>query len=161
MLPTDETRAALALRQAALVNALISGGEPPPGFDSQRLLAAAESLARKRRGPRRGPGRDWAHALGNEVPTSISPPTPAALPLPSEGGPLADGFGFTRWLSGRGCLPEAGRMEVMAVGLRYRCIPAGLAGRRWPSLRVAWSRQSRRVMIAVRIPRVGERWFSV
>ena len=156
----DEVRASLALRQAALVNALISGGEPPPGFDSQRVQAAAESQARKRA---RSAARAWpglAHALGQKFDEHFAAYA-AASPLPGNGGPLADGHGFARWLSGCGWLPEAGRREAMAVDLRYRRIPSGLMRRRWPTLRVGWSRQSRRVTVAIRFPGVGERWFSI
>ena len=40
----------LAARQAALVAALVAGGELPAGFDPARLRAATEALLRKRAG---------------------------------------------------------------------------------------------------------------
>jgi hypothetical protein len=159
MLPLDEKRTSLALRQAALLNALVSGSEPPPGFDAQRVVAAAESLARKRA---RSAARAWpglAYALGEKFDERFACYA-AASALPLKGGPFADGHGFARWLSSRGWLPEGGRLEVMAVDLRYRRVPAGLVRRRWPTLRVGWSRPSRRVTIAIRLPAIGERWFS-
>jgi len=48
MSSSEEVRASLALQQAALVNALVTGCAPPAGFDPHRVRAAAESLARKR-----------------------------------------------------------------------------------------------------------------
>ncbi len=50
MHPSDEIRSTLALRQAALVGALVSQRAPPPGFDSVRIRVAAVSLIRKRAG---------------------------------------------------------------------------------------------------------------
>ncbi|MEE3851145.1 hypothetical protein VZC37_12425 [Gordonia sp. LSe1-13] len=38
----------LARRQAALVRALVDGGDPPAGFDPGAVAAAAEVLRRKR-----------------------------------------------------------------------------------------------------------------
>jgi hypothetical protein len=40
----------LAERQAAVVAALVSGAPAPPGFDQQRVRAAADALLRKRAG---------------------------------------------------------------------------------------------------------------
>ncbi|QJY46615.1 hypothetical protein [Pseudonocardia broussonetiae] len=40
----------LAARQAALVEALVAGGPPPPGFDATRLDATRCALLRKRAG---------------------------------------------------------------------------------------------------------------
>lgn len=40
----------LAERQAALVRALVAGGEPPPGFDPAALEATSRALLRKRAG---------------------------------------------------------------------------------------------------------------
>lgn len=40
----------LAARQAALVDALVAGGPPPPGFDTARLDATRRALLRKRAG---------------------------------------------------------------------------------------------------------------
>ncbi len=159
MFPTNETRASVALQQAALINALISRGEPPPGFDPQRVMAAAESLTRKRA---RSAARAWpelAHAMGETFGKQFTAYA-AASPLPGKGGQLADGYAFARWLASRGCLPDAGRLEKMALELRYKPLPAGLVRRRWPTLRVAWSGQSRRVTLAIRLPRIGERWLS-
>jgi hypothetical protein len=159
MVPSDQTRASLAQRQAALVNALVTASEAPPGFDSRRVLAAAESLARKRA---RSSARAWpslALALGPEFDERFAAYA-SATPMPAKGGPLADGYGFARWLSARGWLPEAGRLEAMGVELRYRRVRAGLLRRRWPALRVMWSRPSRRLTLAFRFPSIGERWFS-
>ena len=60
----------------------------------------------------------------------------AATRPPRHGGPLADGRAFARALADWGELPEAARVEVMAVNLRHAPRPTGsprAAGRRWPS----------------------------
>lgn len=46
-----DARSRLAAAQAALLDSLLDGTQPPPGFDPKRLEAAAAVLARKRRRP--------------------------------------------------------------------------------------------------------------
>lgn len=160
MFPRDESRTSLAIRQAALVDALISGRAAPPGFDSQRVLAAAESLARKRA---RSVLRAWprlAYAMGPEFGLRFAEYA-AASSIPEKGGPLADGHAFARWLRAHDRLPDAGCLELMAVALRYRRVPAGLVRRRGPVLRMAWFHASRRIILAVRLPSLGERWLHL
>lgn len=155
MPPSAEARARLAAQQAALVTALMAGGAPPAGFDVTRLRAAADSLARKRAG---AVARAWAglaRALGRrfgELFTAYA----EMSPLPREGGPLADGRAFARWLARRGELPQAGRLQALAVDLRYSEDRDGLVPRRWPACRFAWLGQPRRLIVAVWLPRLGE-----
>src|SRR5262249_47239747 len=142
-------------QQAALVDALLGKG-PLPGFDESRLRAAAESLARKRR-------RAVAHAWPGLV-SALSEHFTAyasATPLPANGGPLADGRALAPWLAKRGALREAAWEQVIAVDLRHATTPAGLVPRQWPSLKVALLRQPRRVVVGVRFPRMGEKWWAL
>jgi hypothetical protein len=154
-----ETRARLAAEQATLVAALVGRGAAPPGFDAWRVSVTAAALARKRA---RAAARAWpglARALGRRFGEVFAAYADAA-PLPREGGPLADGRAFARWLAARGELPEAGRLQALAVDLRYADNPDGLTPRRGPALRAAWLRQSRRLIVAVRLPWLGEHWLS-
>ncbi len=80
---------------------------------------------------------------------------------PRLGGPLADGRAFARWLSQSQKLPDAGRVESLAVDLRYRSTPQGLVPRRGPALRFALLHRERRLVIAVRLPWLGERWLTI
>lgn len=128
-----EARARLAAEQAALVAALVGRGAPPEGFDARRVGLAAASLAWKRA---RAAARAWpglARALGGRF-GKVFAAYAGAAPLPRQGGPLADGRAFARWLAARGKLPEAGRLQALAVDLRYANNPDGLALRRGADL---------------------------
>lgn len=155
-----EARVRLASEQAALVAALVAGGEAPAGFDAARLAAAAASLARKRA---RAVARAWpglAKGLGDRFGTWFAPYA-AVIPLPREGAALADGRAFTRWLAARGELPEAGRLQALAVDLRFAASPRGLVPRCGPALRAALLERPWRLVVAVRLPGLGERWLSL
>ena len=155
-----EAQARLAAQQAALVSALMGEGELPAGFDAKRLGAAVASLARKRR---RAAARAWpaaAQALGDRFDERFAAYA-ASAPPPREGGPLADGRAFARWLAARGELPEAGRLQALAVDLRYAKTPGGLVSRRWPICKAAWLDRSRRLIVAVWLPWLGEYWLRI
>lgn len=160
MSQSAETRARLAAQQAALVAALMTQGEPPPGFDEVRLHAAANSLERKRA---RVAARAWPSltpALGQRF-DELFAVYARAVPAPRENGPLADGRAFASWLAAMGELPEAGRLQALAVDLRYRSHAQGLALRRWPILKTAWLPASGRLVVALWLPWLGERWWSL
>ena len=155
-----EARAQLAAQQAVLVRALMARGELPPDFDVVRLRAAAASLARKRA---RAMARAWpglARALGRRFDGLFAAYAEAAT-LPRQGGPLADGRAFAHWLAARGELPQSGRLQALAVDLRYIGSPDGLGVRRGPACKAAWLHQSRRLIVAVWLPWFGERWLSI
>jgi hypothetical protein len=150
-------RAELGRLQAALVDTLAGAAPPPAGFDPVRLQAAARSLAAKRR---RAVARAWPNltaALGDRFGGRFAS-FAAQTPLPRWGGALADGHAFARWLLARQGLPEAGRLELLAVDLRYRTRADGLVPRRGPSVRIALLRRPRRLVVALRWPGLGEYW---
>jgi hypothetical protein len=154
-----DARADLAARQAELVAALAGRVAPPAGFDVGRLQAAASSLATKRL---RAVARAWpgvAAALGDRFGECFRA-FAGTSPPPAAGGPLADGRAFLRWLAAREELPEAGRLQALAVDLRFAEGPNGLAPRRWPALKIALLRNPRRLVIGLRLPWLGERWLS-
>lgn len=133
----------------------LSGTPRPPGSVAH---TAAQSLAIKRR---RAAARAWpdlAAALGDRFPERFAD-FAAGTPLPGRGGALADGRVFAVWLRRRGELPEAARLELMAVDLRYRAQADGLVARRGPSFRVALLRQPRCLVLALRWPGLGEWWY--
>lgn len=155
-----EARSRLAAEQAALVGALVAGEEPPAAFDAARVRAAAASLADKRA---RSLAQAWPElhsALANRFAARFAE---FALlhELPRDGGPLADGRCFARWLAAQGELPDEGRLEALAVDLRYRSVPAGLRPRRLPAGWIAWFGTARRLIIALRLPGVGECWLRL
>jgi hypothetical protein len=142
------------------VSALVAQEELPAGFDAVRLRVAAASLARKRA---RAAARAWpglARSLGRGF-GELFAAYAEAVPLPRDGGPLADGRAFARWLAARGQLPEAGRLQALAVDLRYAGNADGLLPRRWSTCKTAWLPQSRRLIVAVWLPWHGEYWLSI
>ena len=88
-------------------------------------------------------------------------------PLPPAGGPLADGRAFARALARAGRLPDEGRVEALAVDLRYKRCRAGSSGLAPRSrgsfvLRTAvLARPRRRLILAARLPLLGERWLTL
>ena len=153
-------RTQLAAQQAAVVTALVSNGIVPDGFDAQRLHVAAESLLRKRC---RAAAQAWpslARDLGSGFRERFAN-FAATTPLPSLGGPLADGREFADWLGKQGPLSEAAELQRLAVDLRFARTAAGLKPRRTATIQLAWLSQPRRVVIALRWPRFGERWFTI
>lgn len=155
-----EERARLAAAQAELVAALVAQGPPPPGFDAERLRVAAGALAQKRQ---RELAQAWprlVQGLGASWPSSFAT-FAAAVPLPREGGPLADGRAFAAWLEKKESLPEGGRLEALATDLRYRRCADGLLPRRGPAVRVAWLGRSKKLVLALRWPGLGERWLRL
>jgi hypothetical protein len=157
---STEVRAELAARQTALVSALVAGGEAPEGFDAARLQAAAAALGRKRA---MAMARAWptlAQALGQRFRERFAAYA-GSTPLPGKGGPLLDGRTFARWLEARGELPEASRLEALTVDLRYAVSPKGLVPRRGPALKAALLHRPWRLVVAVRVPWLGEHWLSI
>ena len=153
-------RARLAAEQAALVRALVEHAPPPAGFDPARLTLAAESLGRKRicAVARAWPG--LAGALGPHFSERFAA-FAATSSIPHSGGPLADGRAFARALARDARLPDAGRIESLAVDLRYSSGPSGLKPRRGPAIAVALLTTPRRLVVAVRLPWLGERWWTM
>jgi hypothetical protein len=157
---SPDARARLAARQEQLMRALMEQGPGPEACDTARLRATAEALASKRA---QAVARAWpglAADLGEGFRERFDL-LMAQVPLPHAGGPLADGRTFARLLARRGELPDAGRLEAVAVDLRYLPWKGGLVPRR--GIALAWTqlREPRRVVVGLRLPWLGERWFTL
>ena len=158
-MPVD-TRARLAQEQAALVTALAGHAAAPPGFDLDRIHAAAASLANKRR---RAVARAWpvlAESLGDRFAERFDGYAQSA-PLPRLGGPLADGRAFLRWLEAMGEMPEACRLPALAVDLRYRSVATGLVPRRGFAFKTTVLSTQRRLIVGLRLPWLDGHWVSL
>jgi hypothetical protein len=114
-MPSVDARVELAVRQGALVDALVAGAPVPPGFDERRVAIAAAALQDKRT-------REVAHAwpalaasLGSDFSARFG--TYARLnAAPIEGGPWADGLAFvTNAVARRELEPAARAMRDRAV----------------------------------------------
>jgi hypothetical protein len=157
---STEARQRLAARQAELVCALAGKGGAPSGFDAARLHAASVALARKRRSV---VARAWPAlpaALGEHYAERFDAYA-QTTPLPRVGGPLADGRAFLRWLAAAGVDVAAFSLPALAVDLRYRTIEDGLVPRRGPALKATIVRAPRRLVIALRLPWLGDTWLSI
>jgi hypothetical protein len=156
----SDSRNRLATQQRALIGTLVSREAAPHGFDAARVAAAAEALFRKRM---RGVAKTWpnlARSLGESFPLEFAA-FAAKRPLPRQGGPLADGLAFARHLVHASALPDAGCMELLAVRLLYRPNRNGLLRRRGPAIVFQFLGQARRLVVGIRFPFIGQRWFSL
>jgi hypothetical protein len=82
-------------------------------------------------------------------------------PLPRDGGPLADGFAFARSLADAGELPDQGKLEALAVELRFVSTANGLVRRRGPALKASLVEHPRRLVLGVHLPWLGMKWFAI
>jgi hypothetical protein len=140
----SDARSRLAEQQADLVRALVGGGEPPAGFDAERLRLAARSLVNKRL---REVERAWpalARCLGERWPEQFTA-FARITPPPAEGGPLADGLAFARTLP-QGDLDDEARAERFFAQLHRARLP----------LRMVWLPRTGRLVLGVRLP-----WLAV
>lgn len=116
---TSDARARLASDQAALVQTLGGTAALQPGFDARRVRLAGTMLAHKRH---REVAKAWpatARALASGFAQAFGAYA-EAHPLPSEGGPAADGRAFVR------CLPQPLPAAIARERLAYDCTRGGL-----------------------------------
>ncbi len=157
---TDTARERLARAQTELVRALVAQGPIPAGFDEARVRAAARSLVNKRR---QTLARIWpslAKAVGDSYAKEFTRYA-EGQPLPPCASPRADGRAFLQWFEMQGPLTDAMRIEAIAFDLRFAVAPRGLRRRYGFALKFARLRETRKLLIAARIPWLGERWWGV
>ncbi len=110
------SRAELAARQAALVAALVTGGEAPYGLDLGRLAVARKALLRKRAGEVAAAWPWLAASLGQGWTASC---TVWAAGRPSHGS-LRDGWDLARDLAAARRLAPLGQEELAAREVTWR-----------------------------------------
>ncbi len=129
-------RSAYAVRQAQLLDALLRGGDVPPGFVAAQADAAGSALRCKR-------GRAVAHAwpaLALSLGKAFDARFDAFTRTASAGGevsgdPLRDGLSFARWLRAAGTpLDDDVRVEILLAraALRRRGVWVSVARLRQP-----------------------------
>jgi hypothetical protein len=143
-------REAYAAQQAQLLDALLRGGDPPPGFVAAQADAAGRSLRRKRG---RAIAKAWP-ALALDLGATFDARFDAfarAVDAPPSGHPLEDGLSFARSLARADGAPRLGddaRAEhlLARAALRRHGVFAG----------AAWLLTPRpRLLVAVRLPALG------
>jgi len=128
----------LAEQQAALIAALTCTGDVPPGFDPVRVRAAASALAFKRA---RAVAQAWPGVrvmLGDDFRNRFAAYASTAS-LPQNGGPLADGRAFVRYLAA--WMPLSDDITLQALSFDQ--------SRSWLRMRFAWLRDAGCVMVAI------------
>lgn len=105
---TDEARNRLADAQAALVHALVGGGEAPPGFDATRIDRQATALRSKRRRVIARLRPDVELALGTDFAVQFDVWARAHPQLTGHCA-SSDADEFAAWLVSGGHLAEPGR----------------------------------------------------
>jgi hypothetical protein len=155
---SELARERLGRLQAELVRALVAQGPTPPGFDEKRLRAAAHSLVSKRR---EALERAWPSLTESLRDSFVEKFTnyAEAEPLPACAVPLADGRAFLRWLDARAPLSDAARVEGLSFDVRFVVTATGLRPRRGFALRWVRLLEKPGLVIAVRVPWLGERWW--
>ena len=166
----SQRRARLLHQQAELLRALVYRQRIPPEFDASRLQAAARAMARKRCHEAAKAWPALVHWLGEDFPRRFAAYAQIS-PLPSEGGPLADGWAFVNSLAWSERLPDEVRHARFVIGLRYAWRPKGLRPRRGPAFKILLLRQSPHLFLGlhwplnptdstVRIKVVGVTWIK-
>lgn len=109
-MPADPAaaRARLAADQQALLAALVTGGEPPAGFDAQRVRIQAGALLAKRTRVAAHHHPWLAAALGSHYAAAFAGYA-AVHPLPAGGTSRTDAASFEAHLAARGTLPRRPR----------------------------------------------------
>jgi len=156
----DVARSSLAAAQAELIRALAGGSAAPDRFDAARFQVAARALVSKRS---RAAARAWpglSGTFGEQWRQQFRAFT-QTCPLAREGGPLADGYAFARFLQRAGKLPDEGRLEALAFDLRYRQCAGRFRPRRGVAARACLLGRPRRLVLAIRLPFLGERWLNL
>lgn len=151
-------RARLAAQQAALVRSLVTADAPPSGFDTQRVKIYGNQLAEKRLV---GVSVVWiqlTRSLGDRY-RPLFRAYSREFAHPRWGHGLVDGLLFARWLDRLGLLTNEGRMEKLEVELRSRAAGRHRVARRGPAFGVTLLTKPRRIVIAFRLPWIGEKWF--
>jgi hypothetical protein len=147
---SDEARARLAARQAELIWSLVGLGAAPVGFDVDRVQAAAQALAMKRR---RAALRAWPGLAVLETRFAEQFQAYAEIyPLPEVGGPGADGRAFVRYLSVIDAVPDDVLLDALEFDLRMS--PRWLPAVKWVRLR-----KPRRLILGMRLPGSGLFYF--
>ncbi|RZS43624.1 hypothetical protein EV193_102605 [Herbihabitans rhizosphaerae] len=113
------SREELAEQQAALLRALLAGGEVPPGFDAERLRVEADALLAKRRRVVAMLRPDLPEALGARY-RELFDTYGRAHPRHVGTGMRADANAFADWLRERGEISAPPKRSALARLLRRR-----------------------------------------
>ena len=157
-------RAGYAAKQAALLAALLRGGDLPAGFSAAGARAASRSLRRKRVGAVRPAWPALAVALGASFDERFDAFARTTGP-PAFGEGLADGLAFVSSLARPQELGDDVRVELLfarALLVRDRRRGGGdWRPRRAPYVHIARLHHPHRLLFVVHLPGLGRRHAAV
>jgi hypothetical protein len=143
-----------------MVRSLVAQGPVPADFDETRLRTMARTLVNKRR---TSLARIWpslVKAVGDSYTESFTKYAQSHS-MPVCATPRGDGRAYLSWLATQHPLSDTLFLEAMAFDLRFLSTPQGLRPRSRFRVRMARLPQSRKLVIALRLPWLGERWWGV
>ena len=147
---TSEARARVAREQETLVSALVANGPVPAGFAAGRIHSAARALQRKRLRTLRHAWPVLAKAFTLTLEEDLAEYF-ASTPMPTQGGGLADGRSFIRWLAQKQTLPDEVKIGAARFDVQFVVSSSGIRPRRWPTCRVLLASQPRRILLLLHL----------
>jgi hypothetical protein len=156
-------RVGYAAKQAALLEALLRGGEPQEGFAAAKADAASRSLRRKRTGALRHAWPALTIALGPRLDTHFDAFARTTGP-PAFGEGLTDGLAFVTSLAPTMQFGDDVRVDLLlarAIVVRAHREGGEWRPRRGPFVRVARLRRPHRLLVVVHAPLLGRRCWSM
>lgn len=149
----DRTGQGEEVRSEVFFEAGDSAGVPRPGVPRENpVVKRMHAVARVWQG--------LANSLGARFPARFAA-YGVVNPVPPDGGALADGRAFARWLARIGDLTNHGRIEALAVDLNYRWKRGRFVRRSGFVFRMALLRAPLRMVLAMRFGGKRERWFTI
>lgn len=145
-------REELLAQQASALRAITARYERSHVFERRGLVAAGETLVRKRVGALH---RSWPAlrlALGDSFRHLAREYVLTQPRLASDS--RADGRAFAQWLGNRGSLSDDAAVEVLRFDISYRITTLGVRRRRLPMVTI---RRRPRLMVGLSLPRPGAR----
>ena len=147
---TSEARARVARDQEMLVSALVANGPVPAGFVAARIHSAARSLQRKRLRTLKHAWPVLAKAFTSTLEEDLTEYSASTL-MPTQGGGLADGRLFIRWLAQKQTLPDDVRIGAARFDVQFVVSSSGINPRRWPFCRALFASQPRRLILFLHV----------
>lgn len=150
------------------MKALVGEGPVPEGFDTDRLKMNAHSLSSKRLRSVKSSWPALAEHLGEDF-DRLFKDFARTQSSPEFGGPMVDGRAFVDWLWQSSAelelkpIPNTVRVQALAVDLRYERDHDGRGMRKRRkrfSLATTTFIRPWRAVLGLRLPLIGERWFS-
>jgi len=156
----EKARRRLASMEAEFIRSLLAGGPYPAGSDLRGMQATSQLLRSKRLRHLAKAWPELAQILGNAFSErAIELLDSNGLRQPAHA--VQDGLTLALELRAEGPIPDGLRLRLLTVQLRYRWQRGRLVRRPGPAVGWAYLRQSRRLVVALRIPGLDMQTISI